>query len=71
MLFLMVLKITALIAHHPTKAIMVALEINHRMEIKIQTKCHKMKVVPTTEKKHSLSATQLRKRLKGGDLTKE
>ena len=32
---------------------------DHQVEIKVQTIRQKMKVVPTTEKGHSLSVTQL------------
>ena len=32
---------------------------DHQIEIKVQTVSQKMKVVPTTEKGHSLSLTQL------------
>ena len=66
----MVLKITALIAHHPTKAIMVALEISHRMEIKMQTKCHKMKVVPTTEKNPVIISNSIAKKIERWRLNK-
>ena len=52
------MKIIILLTHHPTKVIMLSPEINHQIDITMRIIRHKMKMVPITEKWHSLSVTR-------------